>query len=87
MSISEELNIEERLKKHEEAIEALKDVPNMLAELMGNKKPEGKETTKPTWDFGDEESNHDDMDMLINGETSKDDGNANIFYKINNEKK
>lgn len=70
--------IEERLKKQEAALEALKDVPTMLASLIGQGKID-KPEMKSTWSLGlsDEEDQQDfekDADNLLGNVQSKDDG-------------
>ncbi|OXA56254.1 hypothetical protein Fcan01_08833 [Folsomia candida] len=69
--------IEERLKKQEAALEALKDVPTMLASLIGQGKID-KPEMKSTWSLGlsDEEDQQDfekDADNLLGNVQSEDD--------------
>ncbi|OXA40125.1 hypothetical protein Fcan01_25127 [Folsomia candida] len=69
--------IEERLKMQEAALEALKDVPTMLASLIGQGKID-KPEMRSTWSLGlsDEEDQQDfekDADNLLGNVQSKDD--------------
>lgn len=69
-------DFEKRLKKQEETLESLKNVPDLLAKLLGEKEPEQPKFKKGEWSLGltdEEESVHDDAENLLT-DTSKDDG-------------
>jgi len=74
-------SLEERLTRQEEAIKALQDMPKMLLDLKNSMVKSNfvpPEVVKPsTWSLGltdDDESDNNDAEKLIQGDTPNHDG-------------
>lgn len=66
--------LEPRLEKQEKALEALKDVPDILKKLMDGRNFENPDPDKGKWSLGLSEDEDDDVNKLIGTDISKDDG-------------
>ncbi|OXA42976.1 hypothetical protein Fcan01_22260 [Folsomia candida] len=65
--------LEPRLEKQEKALEALKDVPDILKKLMDGRNFENPDPDKGKWSLGLSEDEDDDVNKLIGTDISKDD--------------
>lgn len=77
-----ENSLEARLQKQEEALEALKSIPQIIAELKSSLESQGADNKrKSTWSLGlsdeEDDSNQDEINALIGKNPSTDDGKMN----------